>query len=64
MRTNLTSILENNLFKVVGIYAKYSKSIRVDVKRIHHEADQKDFESYWIDKEYFKRKFPIIYNNF
>jgi hypothetical protein len=57
---NLKQAFENG-FVVGSIYNKFSKKIRVDLKRRFYEADEINFVSFWVDREYFKRKYPSLY---
>lgn len=49
---------------VDGIYAKYATKIRVTLKERYHQADRKMFLCFWIDRDYFKRTYPNMYNRF
>ena len=50
-------------FVVKSIYCKYSKRIRVTLKRRFHRADEIDFIEFWIDRDYFKRNYPTVYES-
>ena len=58
---SLTNALRSGSFICKGIYAKGSKKIRVSIERRYHLADQGDFFDFWINIDYFKRKFPGLY---
>lgn len=51
-------------FIVTKIYAIYEKRIRVTFKRRFHKEEQPDFCEFWIDRKYFERKYPHIYERF
>lgn len=59
---SLTSALQSGSFICKSIYAKGSKKIRVSIQKRHHESDKPDFFDYWIDRDYFKRVFPNLYD--
>ncbi len=58
---SLTSALQSGSFICKSIYAKGSKKIRVTIERRYHLADQGYFFQYWINRDYFKRVFPGLY---
>lgn len=60
---SLKSALENG-YVINGLYAKHNKRIRVDLKERFHEADRKMFLSFWIDRKYFERTYPSVYEAF
>lgn len=60
---NIKQAFEQNWI-VEKIYAKYEKKIRIDMKRRFPSHYEKNFKSYWIDREYFKRTYPSIYESF
>ena len=57
---NLKQALENG-YIIKSLYAKESKRIRVDMKERYHIADREMFLQFWIDRDYFKRNYPNIY---
>ena len=56
----LKSALEAG-YVIHKLYAKYAKRIRVTVKERSHKADRKMFLEFWINRDYFKGKFPNEY---
>lgn len=61
---NLKQAFEND-YIVKNIYSKYSKKIRVDLqKRFINTGSKNIFISFWIDRNYFERTYPSIYNKF
>lgn len=47
---------------IYKLYVKYEKKIRVTVKEQFHQADRKMFIDFWIDRDYFKRKYSNAYD--
>lgn len=57
---NLKQAIENG-YVIYKLYAKESKRIRVDLKERYHVSDRQMFLSFWIDRNYFKRNYPNVY---
>lgn len=60
---SLKAAIENG-YVVCKLYAKGASKIRVTLKERTHENDRKMFLEFWIDREYFKRNYPSIYERF
>ena len=62
MRTprTLKQALEEG-YVISALYAKCDKVIRVTVTERFHQADRKMFLDFWINREYFMRKYPNAY---
>ena len=60
---NVKQAMFNDSWVVKNIYAKGSKQIRVDFER-RFATKGKNFASFWIDRDYFKRMYPKTYNRF
>lgn len=58
---NVKDAMSNDAYKVNKIYSKGSKQIRVD---FHPRFANSKYEicSFWIDREYFRRKYPQTYD--
>ena len=60
---NLKQALENG-YIISNIYAKGSKTCRVDVKPRFFNAGMEPLLSYWISSNYVKRVYPNAYDRF
>jgi hypothetical protein len=49
---------------VTKIYSKNSSRIRVTMKERFHVADRVMLIDFWIDRDYFKRTYPRVYESF
>lgn len=59
---NVKQAFENGKHRVKKIYSKGSKTIRVDFEPKYPRSDKHC--SFWIDREYFKRNYPKIYDRY
>lgn len=57
---NLKQAIENG-YIIYRLYEKGNKRMRVHLKELFHIADRQMFLSFWIDRDYFKRNYPNIY---
>lgn len=60
---NVKQAMENDNIIVKNIYAKGSKTIRVDFAPKFNNNGYK-FQSFWINRDYFQRNYPNTYNRF
>ncbi len=57
---NLKQALENG-YIIYRLYEKENKRMRVHLKERFHISDREMFLQFWIDRDYFKRNYPNIY---
>lgn len=57
---NLKQALENG-YIIYRLYEKENKRMRVQLKERFHISDREMFLQFWIDRDYFKRNYPNIY---
>lgn len=57
---NLKQALENG-YIIYRLYEKGNKRMKVYLKERFHIADREMFLQFWIDRDYFKRNYPNIY---
>ena len=60
---NVKQAMDNDGYVVKNIYSKGSKTIRVDFKPRFANSKNENC-SFWINRDYFKRNYPRIYNKF
>lgn len=60
---NVKQAMENDSFILKKIYAKGSKQIRVDFEPRNARGEHKHC-SFWIDRDYFQRTYPLSYDRF
>lgn len=60
---NIKQAMENDNVIVKNIYAKGSKIIRVDFAP-KFSNNGYEFQSFWINRDYFQRNYPNTYNRF
>lgn len=53
--------MNSDSVKLVKIYAKHNKEIRLDFAPRYANSGAK-FQSFWINRDYFKRNYPNAYN--
>lgn len=62
--TNLKQAMENDNWVVKSIYYKGGKILRVDFQRRFSEREGVNFVSFWINRNYFERKYPKTFERF
>lgn len=62
--TNLKQAMENDNWVVKSIYYKGGKILRVDFQRRFPEREGVNFVSFWINRNYFERKYPKTFERF
>lgn len=60
---NLKQALEQN-FIIYKIEAKGNKQIRVDLKSKFPKNGKINFIQHWINRDYFKKTYPNVYERF
>jgi len=58
---NVKQAMNNSSWTVKNIYAKGSKQIRVDFQKRFPDRESENTVSFWIDRDYFERKYPKTY---
>lgn len=60
---NVKQAMDSGNYRVKNIYDKGSKKIRVDFEPRYAHSGNKHC-SFWINRDYFKRNYPKIYDRF
>lgn len=58
---NVKQAMESGMWIVKNIYAKGSQRIRVDFQKRFPDREGENTVSFWIDRNYFERKYPNTY---